>query len=150
MGFRRQLVFYGGFQWLHTASKMEFEKASFWVRMFNLPLACMSETIGLHIGSSVGTVEDVETEEDGVGWVEYLRVKIWLDLSKPLARGRVLKIDGSTTWIAFQYETFPKFFFQCGVIRHGVAGCQGDPKKMEFRTWLRASPSYKKTREWKR
>jgi hypothetical protein len=97
-------------------------------------------------------VEDVETEEDGVVWGEYLRVKIRLDLSKLLARGRVLNLNGSTTWIAFQYERLPKFFFQCGVIRHGAAGGlskrgnpnQGEQKKVQFGTWLRASLIYKR------
>lgn len=106
-------------------ARMEFEKASFWVRMFHLPLACMCETIGVQIGSSMGQVEEVEMDEDGVGWGEYLRVRICLDLSKPLARGRVLKFNGESTWIAFQYERLPKFCFQCDIIRHGVAGCLG-------------------------
>lgn len=69
-------------------TRMEFEKASFWVRMFHMPLACICETMGIQIGSSVGHVEEVETDEDKIGWGEYLRVRIRLDLSKPLARGR--------------------------------------------------------------
>jgi hypothetical protein len=64
---------------------MEFEKAYFWVRIFNLPLACMSESMGFRLGNSVGQVAEVEMDEVGVGWGEYLRVKIRLDLSKPLA-----------------------------------------------------------------
>jgi len=50
--------------------------------------------MGHQIGKSVGIVEDVETEDDGVGWGTYLRVKIRLDIAKPLARGRVLKMNG--------------------------------------------------------
>jgi hypothetical protein len=66
--------------------------ASFWVCMFNLPLACMSKEMGKRIGASVGTVEEVDVDEDGVGWGEYLRVRITLDLSKPLSRGCFIKI----------------------------------------------------------
>jgi hypothetical protein len=104
-------------------AQMDFEKVSFWTGMFNLPLSCMSAAMGHQIGKSVGIVEDVETEDDGVGWGTYLRVKIRLDIAKPLARGRVLKINGSDTWVAFQYERLPKFCYHCGVIKHGVAGC---------------------------
>jgi hypothetical protein len=32
-------------------AKMDFDLVSFWVRMFHLPLACMSETMGLQLGS---------------------------------------------------------------------------------------------------
>jgi hypothetical protein len=121
---------------------MEFEKASFWVRMLNLSLACMSEAMGVQIGSSVGQVEEVETEEDGVCWGEYLKVKIQLDLSRPLAKGRVLNLNGKTTWIAFQYERLPKFCFQCGVLHHEASGClrrsgnlnQGGSTNVQFGT----------------
>jgi hypothetical protein len=46
---------------------MEFEKAYFWVRMFNFPLACMSESMGFRLGNSVGQVAEVEMDEVGVG-----------------------------------------------------------------------------------
>ncbi|GLT72136.1 hypothetical protein SLA2020_440930 [Shorea laevis] len=126
---------------------MEFEKASFWVRMYNLPLACISKEIGFSIGASMGLVEEVDTAENGVGWGEYLRVKIKLDLSKPLLRGRMLKLPRTSVWIAFQYEKIPKFYFKCGVIRHGASRCfklggrrfQGEEKGSQFGTWLRAT-----------
>lgn len=34
-------------------SKIDFERASFWVCKFNLPLVCMSKNIGFQIGSSM-------------------------------------------------------------------------------------------------
>jgi hypothetical protein len=71
-------------------AQMDFENVSFWTRMFILPLSCMSAEMGHQIGKSVGIVEDVETKDDGVGWGMYLRVKIRLDIAKPLARGCVL------------------------------------------------------------
>jgi hypothetical protein len=54
-----------------ATSKLVFEKAAFWVRMYNLPLACMGKEMGYQIGGSVGEVEDVEVDEDGVGWVSF-------------------------------------------------------------------------------
>jgi hypothetical protein len=133
-------------------AKMEFDKAFFWVRMFHLPLGCMSEAMGVKLGSSVGQVEEVETDEDGIGWGEYLRVRICLDISKPLVRERVLKLNGETTWVAFQYERLPRFCFQCGIICHGEGGCiarrrksQGPHEGVQFGPWLRVSPMYKQT-----
>jgi hypothetical protein len=35
--------------------------------MINMPLACMCKEVGLQIGASLGTVEEVDTNEDGVG-----------------------------------------------------------------------------------
>jgi hypothetical protein len=124
--------------------KITFDRASFWVRMFELPLGCMGREVGRKIGSTVGIVEEVDTEVDGVGWGEYLRVKISIDLAKPLSRGRKMKLEGKSDWVAFQYERLPKFCFQCGVICHGPEGClkrtdlrnQGD--KAQYGPWLRA------------
>jgi hypothetical protein len=45
----------------------------------------MYQTVGWQIGASVGVVEEVDVDEVGVGWGEYLRVRILLDLSKPLS-----------------------------------------------------------------
>jgi hypothetical protein len=111
--------------------------------MIDLPLACMSEDIGHKIGASVGIVEAVDTDARGMGWGAYLRVKIRMDLAKPLQRGWKINIEGKSHWISFQYERLPKFCFQCGVICHGKSGC---PKRSNFRQqetnqygwWLRA------------
>jgi hypothetical protein len=40
----------------------------------------------------MGTVEEVDTDEEGVGWGEFLHVRIIIDLTKPLARGRVINL----------------------------------------------------------
>ena len=104
----------------------------------------MGHEVGLKIGSTVGTVIEIDTNAGGVGWGEYLRVKILLDLAKPLSRGRKMKLEEKSSWIAFQYEKLPKFCFQCGVICHGPGGCtkrsdlrnQSDPT--QYGPWLRA------------
>jgi hypothetical protein len=54
----------------------------------------MNREAGCNIGSTVGTVEQVDVNSKGVGWGKYLRVKVMLDITKPLARGRLLKIKG--------------------------------------------------------
>lgn len=58
-----------------------------------------------------------------VGWGKSLRVKVVINLLKPLARGRMLNLQSKKVWISFQYERLPRFCFQCGVIKHGPEGC---------------------------
>jgi hypothetical protein len=55
-------------------------------------------------GSSVGMVEEVDVDEEGVGWGEFLRVQILLDVTKPLSRGRMITLKQKVLWVAFQYE----------------------------------------------
>jgi hypothetical protein len=99
------------------------------------------------IGSTVGKVEEVDTNEFGVGWVEYLRVRIQVKMNQPLPSGWVLKLKGRSLWIGFKYERIPKFYFSCRLIYHGRNGCpwrevrrkHGTKDHQEYRLWLRAS-----------
>jgi hypothetical protein len=142
--FEKNLFAVEEFDGFSSPSEMVFDKAAFWVRIFNLPLVCMGMEIGKQIGASIGEVEMVETDDEGVGWGEYLRARIKIDLTKPLLRGRRLKIHGNSIWVRFQYEHLPHFCFECGVIKHGRGGCpkrtisrmkKGEP---EYGLWLRA------------
>jgi hypothetical protein len=104
-------------------TEFTFDKASFWVQMTNLPLGCMGKEISEMIGASVGVVQAIDTDGEGLGRGESLRAKILLDLSKPLPKGRKIKLQGSTRWVTFKYEHLPKFCFNCGVIVHGKFRC---------------------------
>ncbi|XP_042969019.1 uncharacterized protein LOC122301691 [Carya illinoinensis] len=121
---------------------MSFDKAAMWVQFHNLPLAGMSKECGIRLGSSLGEVEEVEVDVDDVGWGSFLRVRICLDLTKPLARGRTFKLQGVQTWVPITYEKLPRFCLDCGRIIHGemkcnsAAGIKSDTK--QFGSWLRA------------
>jgi hypothetical protein len=71
----------------------------------------------------MGSVEEVDTNFDVVGWGEFLRVRVSLDFTKPLSRGRFLKLQGKFVWVDFQYERLPRYYFNCGIISHGKEGC---------------------------
>lgn len=101
------------FDGITPPSQFSFDKAVFWVRMINLPLACMNVEIGQKIRASVGTMETVDADAEGNAWGKFLQVKILLDLKKPLPRGRKINIEGMANWIMFQYERLPKLCFQC-------------------------------------
>jgi hypothetical protein len=65
---------------------------------------------------------------------EYLRVRIVIDLSKPLARVREINVKNNSLWVAFKYEEIPKFCFNCGVIRYGKRGCGNNGGRRSFRS----------------
>jgi hypothetical protein len=125
---------------LTPPAEIEFEEVVFWIRMSNLPLACMGREVGHQIRSTVGLVE---MDDEGVGWGKYLRVRVKLDLSKSLSQGRILKLEEKTIWVPFQYERLPRYCFDCGTIRLGRAGClwRNEPQTYgsvpQFGPWLR-------------
>lgn len=83
----------------------------------------MGREMGIKLGSLVGEVEDVDTNKEGEGWGEYLRVRIQVNVLKPFVRGRLLKLKENSSWIAFQYEKISTFCVQRGIIYHGELGC---------------------------
>jgi len=141
------LVSLADFDGLTPPKELKFERGSFWIRMYNLPLACMGKSTGEKIGASVGVVEEVDVGEKAAGWGEYLRVKVSIELSSPLARGRMLHLQGRSTWVAFKFEKLPKFCYNCGVIKHGRSGCieqgagkkNGDEEGYPYGPWLRVA-----------
>ena len=137
------------FDGMTPPGEIEFDKVSLWVRMINIPLVCMCKEVGLQISAFLGTVEEVDTDEDGVRWGEYLRVRVKIDPMKPLSRGRTLMVQGKSVRVFFfQYEGLPRFCFQCGCISRGKEGClfvrslqnrEGGP---QLGPWLRAESSF--------
>jgi hypothetical protein len=142
------------FDGLTPPSELVFEKAAFWVRMYNLPLACMGSDIGKQIGATVGEVVEVDQNDGEVEWGEFLRVRIIIDLTKPLDRGRIINIRNKSTWVMFKYEKLPNFCYHCGVVRHSRRGCVAKSLRGEgslsrdtpFGPWLRVPPVF---RRWK-
>jgi hypothetical protein len=72
--FHGNLFYVEDFDGLSPPSKIDFTQAVFWVRMCNLPLACMGKEMSFQIGAMLGTMKEVDADEDGVGWGEFLRV----------------------------------------------------------------------------
>ena len=50
-----------------TANELAFNSKYFWIHMLQLPLACMGRDMGYKLGSTIGVVEEVDTNEEGIG-----------------------------------------------------------------------------------
>jgi hypothetical protein len=64
-----------------------------------MPLLCMNKSVGSKIGESLEELEDVDVVGDGAGWGRCLRLRVIIDLHKPLERGRALKLGGKLHWV---------------------------------------------------
>jgi hypothetical protein len=104
-------------------SQMEFLYTPIWVQVHDLPLLCMSRGVGVKIGESLGILEDVDVAGDGAGWGRCLRLRVVINLGKPLERGRALEFGGRSHWVSFKYEKLPMCCFQCGRVVHARQGC---------------------------
>ncbi|GLT62155.1 hypothetical protein SLA2020_348130 [Shorea laevis] len=127
--FDRSLLVLHDFDGITPPSQISFSHSPFWIQIHDMPLVCMNREVGLKIGASMGEVIDIVVGRDGAGWGRSLRVRIMLDVTKPLERGRALRLDGKSVWVSFKYEKLPIFCFQCGRILHDKQGCPNSSRK---------------------
>jgi hypothetical protein len=105
----------------------------------------MNREIGSVIGAEIGEFLDVETDEDGMAYGWYLRVKVGLEIAKPLMRSKMVQIgdEGQMRWCSFEYEFLTDFCFTCGIIGHTNKSCSTKLKKGEtqqYGKWLKRNP----------
>jgi hypothetical protein len=129
-------------------SEMDCQWVSFWVQIHNLPVRRMNHETASALGGTLGVVEKVVESEEERGREGCMRVRVKVDISKPLCRGRKARLlAGKETWIAFKYERLPNFCYWCGLLTHGDRECEkwlrskGSLRRedQQYGAWLRAS-----------
>ncbi|KAK1551390.1 hypothetical protein Q3G72_034768 [Acer saccharum] len=128
---------------------MNFNKTEFWIQIHNAPLICMTEEIGRFLGSIVGEVVDFDTGDPGSNMTKYIRVRVILEIDKPLRRCLRVDVlgDGVESVMLVKYERLPEFCFRCGLLGHMTKDCpdkplhSGEAKEEEllFGYWMRAA-----------
>lgn len=106
----KQLVLIQDFDGKLTPKEIEIKWAPFWVLIFNLPLNCRTKEIGWAIGAKLGEVLEVDVQDLGVQWGRCLRVRVRLDVTKKLVRGKKTTVGGGESrWVNLKYERLPNF-----------------------------------------
>lgn len=127
----------GGWQWLFDknlfvlkylegcvqANAIPFDTEAIWLQLHNLPMTCIDEFYGERIRESIGKVLNVDIGADDIGWGCSLRVRVEVNLSKSLSRGRVINIDCNQSWMPIKYEKLPRVCFSCDIINH-LSSCR--------------------------
>lgn len=90
--------------------------------MYNLPLRGMNVIVGRAIGRGFGKCITVDADVNGMCHGVLLRVRVLLDISKPLRRGGRVQLGDGMQAVEVD-ERLPYFCYGCGVIGHYVAEC---------------------------
>jgi len=73
---------------------LDFNKAMFWVQIHNVPKKSLTQGTAEAVGNTIGKVVKVtDLEDDGSG-NEFLKVRVAMDISKPLPWCRKLWSEG--------------------------------------------------------
>lgn len=118
----------------------------FWIQAHNVPANFITEKVATVIGSSLGELMAVDHKNFDGTWKQFLRVRVLIDITKPLKRKMKMKKNGGECfWIEFKYERLPNFCFLCGIIGHTERFCfkhfEGVNEETErpYGPWLRAT-----------
>lgn len=99
----------------------------------------MTRQAGEMIGDVVGETLDVDVGEDETAIARIFRIKVKLQIDRPLMRGITIereeeedkaagqmdagKKEKEDRWCAFTYEYLPEFCYTCGIIGHTYKRC---------------------------
>ncbi|XP_050281194.1 uncharacterized protein LOC126722088 [Quercus robur] len=119
-----------------------------WIQIHGIPTTFQTKEVGYNIGSTIGAVESVDTNETGFCLGSFMRIRVMIDISNPLCRGRKVRLgESSQFWVDFKYERMPIFFYLCGMVTHNENDCLVGLRRTErmnaedkpYGPWLRAT-----------
>jgi hypothetical protein len=152
--FNKDLVIMAEFDGEKTIDEIKFSSIPIWVRIKKMSLGFVNKLAGQAIGAMIGDVLEVGGDADDTTIGQFLRVKIRLDIRKPLMRGVTVDLgDGvkeKTKWCPLFYEYLPNFYYTCGLIGHTDGTCEVRLEKgamQQFGKHLRFIPEKKKVME---
>lgn len=136
-------------------SKIHLFEAHIWTRFYDAPLSCMNPSMKEALASSLGNFICSDPLLDVFG--KYIRVKIGIDITKPLKRGIYVMVGGEKLWLHIKYESLPTFCFNCGHDGHTFKRCELvdhldelDPLQLPFEPDIKASTLKKQQFGWTR
>ncbi|XP_059631012.1 uncharacterized protein LOC132273921 [Cornus florida] len=120
-----------------------FTRTPFWIQVLDLPIKFLNEAAAEKIAGEVGKCLKVQIRDKGSeeGGGRMLRLRIELDITKPLRRGIHLLDSEHIFWAPFRYEKLGSFCYICGCVGHTQWSC---PQSSEiggfyqYGPWLRA------------
>lgn len=112
--------------------------SEFWVQIHELPPGLMSVTMAMQFGNFIGSFIKYDTTVPALGVLKFLRIKVRLDVNRPLKRRKKIIVgNGKVFYASFQYEHLSLFCFICGKIGHEESfypfRVHLDPSKVVFR-----------------
>ena len=60
--------------------------------VFKLPLGMMNIDTALALCAEIGDFMDADTDEEGMAYGQYMRIKVRMEITKPLMRGKMIQV----------------------------------------------------------
>ncbi|XP_039815364.1 uncharacterized protein LOC120678302 [Panicum virgatum] len=108
-----------------SIDEVEFTTIPIWIRVARLPMGLMKKEVAIQIGEELGEFMEVDLENDEFAAGRFLRVKVRIEIEKPLRRGIMIDVGegAQERWCPITYEFLPDFCYVCGRIGHTDKAC---------------------------
>ncbi|XP_074347321.1 uncharacterized protein LOC141686168 [Apium graveolens] len=143
--FEQSLLVYHKLEGNEDPHGVNLEKSDIWVQVYDLPIGLVYENVMMNIGNFVGKFVKSDSANFNGGWRMFVRIRVTLDLNKPLKRRMKIKREGGEwSWVNFKYERLSTFCFVCGLLGHSERDCNlvydnhGKEITRAYGVWLRA------------
>lgn len=143
--FEQSLLLHHKLETNEDAHLVQLNKMEIWVQVYDIPIGMLSSKLMESIGNYVGSFVKADPQNLNGGWKMYYRIRVVMDVEKPLKRRMKVKREGGEwTWVNFKYERLSTFCFVCGRMGHSDRDCgivyANSDKVIErsYGIWLRA------------
>lgn len=105
--------------------ELNFLSTPIWTQVHRLPPNQLNMLNAQIIGNFIGIFLEVDLAQEGcIGIPLFLRLRVSLDLSKPLPTDfQNKRLDGTTHWVSFRFEKLPDFCYSCEIIGYLKKNC---------------------------
>ncbi|KAG7588150.1 Reverse transcriptase zinc-binding domain [Arabidopsis suecica] len=111
-------------RWYETPPPNYLQIIPLWVQIWNMPINYYTVPAITALGGLIGEVKVVAFDPDRPHYLEFVRVKVLFDVSRPLRRSKVVNLpQGGTTTVRFQYERVQKRCYECQRLTHEKDFC---------------------------
>lgn len=122
--FKKHLVVFKEVEKILQIQQIHFTTTQFWLWLHDLPIFACNATMSHAIYGKLGEVIEVDSDENGDTWGNYMWVQVCLNITKPLLQGKNLSVGGRQNyWISFPYERLLNFCYSCSKLGHGFKEC---------------------------
>ncbi|KAH1032987.1 hypothetical protein J1N35_045161 [Gossypium stocksii] len=110
-------------QWGEDPLRVPLIYAPFWVQVHDVPTGLFSEKLATQLGNFLGSFLEYDCANLGKENRNYMRIRVQMDIGRPLKRKKQVMFNGICSYVKFKYERLSLFCFYCGRLGHNDSFC---------------------------